>query len=323
MMKKIARFLPVGLALIALVMLLCISMERGGPAAEDPTATTGPAAQTAQASEEEAPVETMPADAKPLVKQALGRYQLDETATASCILEDALHEDKGTTGAGKAACGYALADLSDEEEMNPVAAFWLLTEQGLFEYKPVEETALDMPAFTQPLQARKQYPYTAEGTRELLTDILLLSSNVEGGMQMDDTVLGINDRVDSFQIFYDKSDRCYYTYFVLYGERSAHFLCFYTRGSEVIDDLEFQLLNLRYAEGDGEALARIDELGDRQAATIMAAAEQLLAGTSRADEGSIPLSYSVDGGSVTIERFTITGTGERGTLTNYDLHIKG
>lgn len=323
MSKKIAQFLPAVFALIALVMLLGIAAERDAPAETEPPATTAPAVQTAEETGADQPGETLPTDAKPRVEAALGRHSLDETATASCIRDDALHADSDTTGAGKAACAYALADLCDEQRMNPIAAFWMLTRESLFAYERGEEEALGVPAFALPIQSRKQYPYTTEGTRELLTDILNLSADVGEGMEMEDRVLGLNDEVDSFQVFYDKDDRCYYAYFILYGERSAHFLCFYIRGSELIDDFEFQLLNLRYAEGDGSDLEQIDRLGDCQAATIMAAAEQLLTGTSRADEGSIPLGYTCDGSQVSIERFAVTGDGETGTLTNYDLHIKG
>lgn len=322
MKKIIKQFLPVGLALIAMVMLLGIALDREPPAETAPgESAPGSTETTAQTEEAAAVSETMPEDARPLVEAALGNYVLDRTATASCIYDDGLHESDDTTGAGRAACGHALANLCDEEQMNPVAVFWLLKEQSLYESRASREDRIETAAFQLPIQARKEYPYTSEGTRALLSDILQLSSAVEDGMGMDDTVLGVNDKVDSFQVFYDEDDKCYYTYFVLYGERSAHFLCFYTRGDEQIDDLEFQMLNLCYAEGDAEELERIAQLGDRQAATIMAAAEQLLAGTSRADEGSIPMGYTCDDCEITIERYAITGNGETGMLTNYDLRI--
>lgn len=318
MKKTIAQFLPALLALVALVILVAGAFNREEPAGTEPV-TTQSQAQIVESTE--APVETRPADARPLVEAALGRYVLDETASASCFHVSELHEDEGTTGAGKGACGHALADVCDEQRMNPVAAFWLLTEEGLYDWAESGEEIIRVPAFTLPIQSRKAYPWTAEGTRLLLTDILKLSAGIEEGMEMEVTVLGGNEEVDSFQVFYDEEDCCYYAYFILYGERSAHFLCFYTRGGEQIDDLEFQLLNLRYAEGDEEALQRIDQLGDCQGSTIMAAAEQLLTGTSRADEGRIPLAYTCDSGAVTIERYAVTGNGETGTLTNYDLRI--
>lgn len=329
-MKKIGQFIPLGLALVALVLLLnaggnnaAAGTEPSATAGTEPVSATEPVSRTAETFEAEtqpAVQETLAKDALSRVEQALGRYPLDETAMASCIYDGMLNAGDSTTGAGKSANGYALAQLCDEQKMNPVAAFWLLAEESLYEYSPSGEETIPVPAFTLPLQARKEYPFTAEGARELLTDMLTLSASVGDGLQMDSRVLGENGKVDSYQIFREKGE-CYYAYFVFYGERSAHFLCFYVRGGELIDDLEFQLLNLRYAAGDEEDLERIDQYGDRQAATLMAAAEQLLTGTSRADEGRIALSYTCDGANVTIGRYDITGSGETGTLTNYDIHI--
>jgi hypothetical protein len=88
-------------------------------------------------------------------------------------------------------------------------------------------------------------------------------------------------------------------------------------GEETITDAEFQLLNLRYADGEPESLTRIDQLGDRQAAALMTAAELLLTGDSRAAEGRIPLSYDLGSYIASIERFSIVGSGDMGTLTNY------
>lgn len=324
-MKKIGQYIPFGLALLAFVMLLLTAAGSDAPAGTEPSATTEPVSQVSETLEAEtqpAQEETVPQDALTRVEQALGKYPLDETAMASCIYDDTLHADDDTTGAGKDANAHALASLCDEQKMNPVAAFWLLADQSLYEYSLSGEETISVPAFTMPIQARKQYPFTAEGTCELLTDILTISSSIEDGLQMDSRFLGENGKVESYQIFHEKGD-CYYTYFVFYGERSAHFLCFYTRGGELIDDLEFQLLNLRYAEGDAESLERIDQYGDRQATALMAAAEQLLSGSSRADEGRVPLRYTCDAYKVIIERFHIEGSGEIGTLTNYDIHIEG
>ena len=77
--------------------------------------------------------------------------------------------------------------------------------------------------------------------------------------------------------------------------------------------------NLRYADGDAEALERIDQLGDRQAAALMTAAELLLTGESRAAQGRIPLGYGLGEYEASIERFSIVGSGDTGTLTNYRL----
>jgi len=320
-MKKIEQYLPAFFALVAFLMLLIIAAVDGGPAEAAPSENETTAKVQTDATEPTVP-ETLAQDALTRVEQALGKYPLDETAMAFCVYDDKLHTGDSTTGLGRDANAHALASLCDEQRMNPVAAFWLLEDQGLYTYAPDSRESISVPAFTLALKARKEYPFTAEGTRELLTDILTLSGTAEDGMQLDTKLLGGNGRVDMDQISHETGD-CYYGYFVYYGDRSAHFLCFYTRGGELIDELEFQLLNLRYAQGGEEELTRIDQLADRQGATLMAAAEQLLSGSSRADEGRIARAYSVDGYDVTIDRFRITGTGETGTLTNYSICREG
>lgn len=316
-MKKIGQYLPVAFAALAFVMLLLTAGGNDAPAETAPPTTE----QTVQSTETQGTVEEiLPKDAMDRVEQALGRYPLDETAMAACIYDSTLHDSDETSGFGKDANANALARICDEQRMNPVAAFWLLAEEELYAYEPVTDGTISVPAFTLPLQSKKQYPFTAEGTRQLLTDILNLSGKAEDGLGLETELLGKNGAVETDQVFRREGD-CHYAYFIYYGERSAHFLCFYTRGGEWIEDVEFQLLNLRYAEGDEEALNRIDQLGDRQAASLMAAAEQLLTGSSRADEGRIDLSYTCDGSRVAIERYEITGKDEVGTLTNYDIRI--
>lgn len=325
MIKKIGQFMPAIFALVALVILLISAAGNDAPAAGDPTPTeTVPETTqtTTSATESIAAEETKPVDARERVERALGKYPLDETAMAACVHDDDLHADDSTTGAGKHAIAYALAEVCDEQKINPIAAFWLLEDQGLYSYAPAQEETISVPAFSLELQSRKEYTMTFDGVRALLTDILALSGTADDGMPMGTKLLGSNDKVDEGQVFHEKGD-CIYAYFIYYGERSAHFLCFYARGGVFVEDLEFQLLNLRYATGDEEELERIDQLGDRQAATLMAAAEQLLSGSSKADEGRIPMSYSVDGYGVAIERFRITGDGETGTLTNYAIRKEG
>ena len=319
MMKKIGQYLPFALAVLALVMLLINAAGREAPAETAPP-TTDPTTQTTG----ETLNETQPAapqDAMTRVEQALDRYPLDETAMALCVYDGGLNSDASTTGLGRTANSNALARLCDEQRMNPIAAFWLLEREDLYGYAKDTDDIFRVPAFSLPLQVRKEYPNTHEGTRQLLTDILKLSGGVEDGLNMDAKLLGENGVVDNDQVFYEEGD-CRYAYFVYYGDRSAHFLCFYVRGGEKIESLEMQLLSLRYAEGDEEALTKLDQLADRQAASLMAAAEQLLTGTSRADEGCVPLRYTCDGSKATIDRYTITGSGETGKLTNYALQLK-
>ena len=150
--------------------------------------------------------------------------------------------------------------------------------------------------------------------REFLTELLTLSASIDDGLPVDVRALSEDKAVEQV---YPETDECYYAYYVCYSPEAAHFLCFYLRGGETITDAEFQLLNLRYADGDAEALEHIDQLGDRQAAALMTAAELLLTGESRAAQGRIPLGYGLGEYEASIERFTITGSGDTGTLTNY------
>lgn len=325
MKKQIAQYLPVALVLLAFLILISTAGGTDTPAGTDPE-TTAPAIQTTAPTDSEetqsAPEQTLPADALARVEQALGKHSLDETAMATCIYEGSLDALESTDGFGKDANANALARLCDEQRMNPIAAFWLLTEEALYNSTQDESGTLSVPAFTMPARERKEYAFSTEGVRELLTDLLTVSGTVEDGMQLESSLLGENGTVEASQIFYEEGD-CFYAYFVVYGERSAHFLCFYLRGNEKIDDLEFQLLNLRYAKGDEEALEQIDQRGDRQAASLMAAAELVLTGASRVGEGDVPFTYSGSGCGTTIERYNFDGYDETGSLTNYALHLEG
>ena len=299
----------IGPLLIILVVVFAIGVLLSTPN-RMPSETTPPS--TGETVPETAPAE----DAMSMVEDILARYPLDETAVAHCVYDDALHSAEDLTGAGKASPAHALARLSDDREMNPIAAFWLLAEEGLYRKTPENESKLAVPAVQPPKVHTKEYPYTAEGVREFLTELLTLSSQIEDGLPLDIRVLGTDEAVEREQVFLEQKD-CYYAYYVCYSPETAHFLCFYLRGEETITDAEFQLLNLRYADGEAESLTRLDQLGNRQAAALMTAAELLLTGDSRAAEGRIPLGYQLERHTVTIERFSIVGSGDMGTLTNY------
>ncbi len=293
--ETIPKILLILLALIAAVVLL--STPARAPSETPPPATT-------EATQPEpAPTE----DAMSTVEEILARRPLDETATAHCVYDAALHSADDLTGAGKASPAHALARLSDDREMNPIAAFWLLVEEGLYRKTPEIANHLAAPAVHSPAVPKKEYPYTTEGAREFLTELLALAFSTKDGLPL--------NTVD--QISWAEQEGCCYAYYVCYSPETAHFLCFYLRGGETITDVEFQLLNLRYADGEAESLTRLDQLGDRQAAALMTAAELLLTGESRAAQGRIPLGYELSGCTVTIERFSIVGSGDIGTLTNY------
>lgn len=300
MKEKITAALLILLALIASGVLLSTPSR---PVAETVPPTT---------------VETVPqttpppVDALPRVAELLERNSLSQTAQPRCIYDDTLHHADDLTGADIASPAHALARLCGERKMNPISAFWVLTEEGLYRKSPEGEGKLPVPAVLNPDVEVQAYPYTAKGVQSFLTELLTISSEIEEGLPLDIRALD----GDKVQVHPEK-DECYYAYYVCYSPEAAHFLCFYIRGSETITDAEFQLLNLRYAEGNQDALTRIDQLGDRQAAALMTAAELLLTGESRAALGRIPLGYALEDHTVTIERFAIEGSGDTGTLTNY------
>lgn len=264
-------------------------------------------------------VETVPptvpmVDALPAVEEILDSHALAKTALPHCVYDESLLRADDLTGAGKASPAHALARLCHDREMNPISAFWLLVEEELYRKTPEGLGKISVPAVQTPGIARKEYPYTAEGVREFLTELLTLSAQLGDGLPLDSQALGADEAVEQVHL---EQGECYYSYYVCYSPETAHFLCFYIRGEKTVTDAEFQLLSLRYADGDAEALERIDQLGDRQAAALMTAAELLLTGESRAAKGRIPLGYGLGEYEASIERFSITGSGDTGTLTNY------
>lgn len=308
-MLKIIERLLLGLCVLAVVAVLASSF-RSREAAEPTEATAGTTAATTAPEGTEAPVHSG------IVEQILAANWLDETALSTCVYDPELMERKEVRGFGKHAKGFELAGLCDEQRMNPVAAFWLLVEEGLYEKTPDDSGVLPTPAFNAPETEGKTYPNTAEGARELLTDLLQAAGTVSDGLDLEKRVLGSDGKVNPDQIF-EVPGECRYAYFVCYGDRTAYFLCCYLRGQENITDAEFQLLSLRYADGSGEDLEEIDAHADRQAAALMAALERLMTGSSRADQGHVPFNYTLGDHTAHLERFTFAGEGETGILANY------
>ena len=308
-MLKIIERLLLGLCVLAVVAVLASSF-RSREAAEPTETTAGTTAATT------APELTEVIVHSGIVEQILAANWLDETALSTCVYDPELMERKQVRGFGKHAKGFELAGLCDEQRMNPVAAFWLLVEEGLYEKTPDDSGVLPTPAFQPPETEGKTYPNTAEGAREFLTDLLRVSGTVSDGLDLEKRVLGSDGKVNPDQMF-EVPGECRYAYFVCYGDRTAYFLCCYLRGQENITDAEFQLLSLRYADGPEEELEEIDAYADRQAAALMAAAERLMTGTSRADQGRVPFDYTLEDCTAHLERFTFTGDGETGILANY------
>lgn len=310
MIKRFGQYLPaLVLVLTALALLCSTAANRTGPVVTDPPATT------AQPATNPAAAETLPADALPRVQELLSGYQLAETAAAVCVYDETLHAD--VPGKGPSAMGHALARLCGQRQMNPISAFWMLEEEGVYSYTPDVDSRLGAAAFDVPRRMRRVYPFNETGTRRLLSDILKLARSMDDGMDLEQAFLSWDGKINSEWIYHAEGD-CHYAYFVYYGDSAAHFLCFYVRGEERINHVELQMLNLCYKEGTpGPG----DGRGETQAALLMAATEKLLTGTSRVNEGNIPLVYPLEGGEVIIERYDITGPGEIGSLTNYSLRL--
>lgn len=301
---------------ISTILLLLLLVLAAGVLLSTPSripAETVPAT-TAETVPETAPRE----DAISMVEDILNRHSLAETAVSHCVFDDALHSSGERTGADKTSPAHALARLCDDRKMNPISAFWVLTEEDVYRKAAEGIGRLSVPALQAPETDAKSYPYTAGGVREFLTELLTLSSSLEDGLPLDLRVLGADEAVETEQVHLAEGD-CYYAYYVCYSPEAAHFLCFYIRGEDTITSAEFQLLNLCYAGGGREASERIGQLSDRQAAALMTAAELLLAGESRAAQGRIPLGYGLGEYEVFIERFTVTGSVDTGTLTNYQI----
>ena len=310
-MLKIIERLLLALCVLAVAVVLASSL-RSREGAEPTETTAGTTVGTTEPVQTTAPATVHSG----IVEQILDANWLDETALSVCVYDPELMERKEVRGFGKHAKGFELAGLCDEQRMNPVAAFWLLVEEGLYEKTPDDSGVLPTPAFQPPETEGKTYPNTAEGARELLTDLLQTAGTVSDGLDLEKRVLGSDGKVNPDQMF-EVPGECRYAYFVCYGDRTAYFLCCYLRGQENITDAEFQLLSLRYADGPEEELEEIDAYADRQAAALMAAAERLMTGTSRADQGYVPFDYTQGDYTAHLERFTFTGDGETGILANY------
>lgn len=334
MLKKIETFLAIILAICAVLLLLANSGRSGRPAAAETTAsavqTTAPETEPQTLPETTAPEETTPATEPPAgtvpasqarsrVEQLLEGAALEQTAATRLATEPGLHAAEGTSGLASQSHGAALAALLQDRPANPVAAFWELVSGGLYEKKTEDTGTLSLTGFRTPEQAAKRYDYTSEGARQLLTELLALAARMEDGLDLEQSLLGANLSVEGDQVFWSEAEKCRYAYFSCTSERATYILCFYLRGEQQIEDVEFQLLYLRHADGGAEALAALDHKAKKQTASLMAAAELLMTGKTRAGEGEIPFSYEIGGAEARLERFTFTGDPDRGSLTNYRL----
>lgn len=326
MSKKIGTFLMMMLVMCAGLILMATDSAGSGTeglaqpgtvnSAAEPTGTlpsmpgpsvpmTEPSAQQTQSAR----------SARSRVEQILDGEPLDETAAAHWVHVEDLNAPAGTTGVDGP--GRALAELAAERRMNPISGFWRLVSADVYEKREDPSGPLSVAAFQVPAREAKAYPYSSEGARQLLTDLLTLASGMEDGLPLEAALLGADGAVE--QVCFAEAEDCRYAYFTCTSERSTHILCFYLRGEETITDVEFQLLNVCHASGDPLSLAQIESNGDRQAAALMAAAELLMTGRTKAGEGQVPFGYEVGGYKAALERFYVTAETEQGSLTNYRL----
>ena len=329
MLKKLGSFLMIMLAICA-VLLLMATGNRGGEKA--PAESTEPTVQTTvpeteppetesePRSEDTAPAETEPrSQTREQVARILDEKELVATKATRLASNPGLGADAEIAGLPEASHGRALAMELEERAVNPIAAHWELVYEGLYIKHRDESGKLAVSALKTQAQTAKTYEYTAMGVRQLLTDLLMLAAGMDDGLELEMALLGANIAVEPDQVFHSREEECRYAYFTCTTDRVTYILCFYLRGGELIEDVEFQLLTLRHASGSTEALARLDEQVKRQAAALMAAAELLMTGSTRAGEGDVPFAYDMVGWSAELERFTFTGDPDWGNLVNYRL----
>lgn len=326
MLNKIGSFLMIMLAICA-VLLLTATANRA-PQKSQPE-TTEPTVQTEA-------TETMPTDTIPetenmptespsvdqvrsLVAQILDREELVATRTTRLVTAANLGADTETAGLPAASHGRALARELEIRAVNPIAAHWELVYEGLYVKHKDESGKLIVSALQTPAQTANSYEYTEAGARQFLTDMLALAAQMDDGLELEMALLGANMTVEADQVFYSEAEQCRYAYFACTSDRATYILCVYLRGGALIEDVEFQMLTLRHASGTPEALGKLDDHTKRQAAALMAAAELLMTGSSRAGAGDVPFSYDIGGWSATLGRFTFSGDPDWGSLINYRL----
>lgn len=332
MLKKIEIFLGVMLALSATLILMATGSRTPPAASPETTVPTTQAAvpETQTETQPRQEIETQPpappaagpapvSQARSQVEQILNAAQLEQTVCTRLTEDGTLNTSEQTTGQAADSHGCALAQVLQERQVNPISAFWKLVNAGLYEQRSDTTGELSVAGFRTPEQTVKEYAYTEEGARLFLTDLLTLAAQMEDGLNLELALLGANVTVEPDQVFYSQTEQCRYAYFTCTSDRATYILCFYFRGAERINDVEFQQLYLRHASGSAEELAVMDLSAKKQAATLMAASELLLTGKTRAGEGLIPFSYELAGAKATLECFHFTGTPDRGSLTNYRL----
>lgn len=324
MIKKTGIFLLIMLMLWAVLLLMSTGGNSGSAVPTKPPQAQSGAVQdpNPQTTDPDGGEETIPVETTlQMVRRLLEAENLPKTARSHWIWEPDLNAQQDTRGTAKDSEIWALALIAAEQKMNPISAFQVLKRAGFYTQSGDDSGVFAASAFSVPSRMAVTYEHTDSGARQLVSDLLSLASGLKDGLAMESGLLGANSAVDEGQMSYDKKEDCYYGYFISGGERSTHILCFYLRSEdgEQITKVEFQLLNMRSATGDEKSLQILDNRGDNQAATLIAAAELLMTGQTQAGQGIIPFTRQVTSYMANIERFYFIGDGEAGTLTNYSL----
>ena len=301
MHKKVEIFLMV-MVVIWFVLLVDATKNRGSsePVVQPQASTTASAEIDTPATEltETTAPEEEPAPS--LVEAALTRHTLTSTAVTHLVRA-------GDPGVALAA---DLAELASRKTMNPIAAFWVLVSEGLYERGDDRDGLPSCSLPEHPAHTVKPYPDHDGGAAELLTELLTLAD--EMGCETAKPLLGEDGVVEPGRVFWSEADDCRYAYFACSTDGAVRILCFYLRSDDAgaqINDVEFQRLHMsRNAEAEpGDAVA------------LAAAAELLMTGTVRAGGEETPAAYTVGGFQATAERFFFTAEKEQGSLTNYRL----
>ena len=301
MHKKVEIFLMV-MVVIWFVLLADATKNRGAsePVVQPQASTTASAEIDTPATEltETTPPKEQPAQSR--VEEALAGHTLTGTAVTHLV-------QAGDPGVALAA---DLAELASRKTMNPIAAFWVLVSEGLYERGDDRDGLPSCSLPEHPDDTVKPYPDHDGGAAELLTELLTLADKM--GCEMAKPLLGADGAVEPGQVFWSEADNCRYAYFACSTDGAVRILCFYLRSDAAgaqITDVEFQLLHM---SKNAEA-----ESGD--AVALAAAAELLMTGSVRAGGEETPAAYTVGGFQATAERFFFTAETEQGSLTNYRL----
>lgn len=329
MIKKIGDFLFIMLAICAVLILMATGGQKEDP--DDPVTPT--------ATQQTTPAQTKPQQqTKPIlsgleqsagqvapsyaqVQAVLDAKVPEQTARTNWTWVPELNYHGNTRGSATESLGWALAQIAADRKMNPIAAFWILVNEGLYEKNTAQSFSPD--SFQIPDRKAGSYAYDQEGIRQFLTDVLTLAGEMKDGLALEEALLGEDGAVESEQVKLEQTEDCWYGYFAAGGERSTHILCFYLWGDgDRITVAEFQLLNLRSAQGIGSAPEILDRRGENQAAALMAAMELLLTGRSQVHAGGVIGDHQVENYRAKVERFAFTAEGEVGTLINFSIRCE-